>query len=314
MLIWCIFRPGFLDGDGLGAYASSQTDLYNDWNPPIIPLLLHWVQRHGGSHDQLVLIQCITGCLGVYFLARQCIGFWYRDSVSRAGISVAALVVFVVMLLPISPLAYYLGHFGKDTWALVSVLWLGVCSFNLYWVAVEKRFGWFGLCNLLLLIFCMVLLIEVRYNTLLLVPIFWVLLFVLLRVFGLRRALVVATIAIMLPSLVDWGIHEKYNVLRLHPEDQVMSTELVGACIIDAKHRKELPFTDSHIVDSKYRQFYNWGRCQSAVLLGRGCVHRETGIYLGAPCPVVEGILALCPASSRVDVAHQGESVSGQHA
>jgi hypothetical protein len=259
LLVWMVFQPGFMDGDGLGAYASALHPPYNDWNPPLLPIILHGLLRHGYTHSTLVLIQCVAGSLGAYLLARQCISFWYRDSVSVAGISWAAWVVFIVMMCPISPLAYYLGHFGKDTWALVSVLWLGVCAFNLYWVAVEKRFGWFGVCNLLLFIFCMVLLIEVRYNTLLLVPIFWVMLFALLRVFGLRRALVLSTLAIMLPSLVDFGIHKEFNVLHTHPEDQVLATELVGACVIDPKHRKELPFTDSHLVDSKYRQGYVWG-------------------------------------------------------
>jgi hypothetical protein len=206
-----------------------------------------------------VLIQCITGCLGLYYLARANIRYWFGETLSERGSSRAALAVLLfLVLLPLSPVMFYLAHLGKDTWGAISVLWIGVCSFNLF-RSPGERGGWYVALNTFLLQFTITLFLLVRFNAILLLPVFVLLVFVLLKPWGLKKAALLAAVTGALPFVADWSLRQLVPINRSHAEDQIMSCELVGMCVLDESLCAELPFTDSHLIKERYRQEYQWG-------------------------------------------------------
>jgi hypothetical protein len=257
VVIWQIFRPGLLDGDGMAAYRSALANSYADWQPPLLALLLHGMLRLGHGHSVFTLLQCVTGCLGVWCFARAVLTFWYGERLSPQAARSAALGVLLLLLLPVSPFLFYLAHFGKDTWGIIAVLWIGVCSLNLY-RRNGPASGWLGILKSVGLVALITLFIEVRYNAILALPVFATLVFVLFRPWGKWAGALGAVAVAVLPPLVDFGIHRVFAVQRVYPQDQVMANELIGMCVLNESVLAELPFTEKHLVKERYRREYLW--------------------------------------------------------
>ncbi|MBY0524327.1 MAG: hypothetical protein K2R98_13055 [Gemmataceae bacterium] len=259
ILIWQVFRPGLLDGDGLGMCVAATSNRYNDWNPPVMSLVLHALIAHGAKwYDLITLAQCVTGCLGIYSLARAVVVFWYEDKLSARYASAAAFAVLLILLSPLFPVMYYLAHFGKDTWAAICLLWIGSVSIRLHMSPVRRPVVFWAV-QVLALYALFLLLFQVRYNSILLLPSFCILAFLLLKTIDWRYAILGALVAAVSPFAVDHALHRVFRIERVHAVDQILATELVGMCLMDQRVQEEFPFTAEHLIEPKWRQEYIWG-------------------------------------------------------
>jgi len=58
------------------------TGRYNDWQPPLMAIVLKIVLASGGALGFLTLVQCVAGVFGIRALATACLGFFYGDGIS----------------------------------------------------------------------------------------------------------------------------------------------------------------------------------------------------------------------------------------
>src|SRR5204862_349752 len=73
------------------------------------------------------------------------------------------------------------------------------------------------------------------------------------------RCLGVSAAAVLvagLPFAVEKALVHRYAVARLHPEDQVLAAELVGVCVRRDGLRAELPYTNAHLLEDRFREKY----------------------------------------------------------
>jgi hypothetical protein len=255
--IWLLFYPGILDGDGIGQYRQAFLGSFNDWSPPIMAAALRTSLKIGTGLSVLSLLQALAGCFGIYHLALACFRFVWKDGLSPATLQYLALAVLVVLLVPLSPLMYYLVHFSKDSWAAICLAWIAACGLTLYDSSRLSRWQCAGQAALLLA--AATVLPMVRYNAVLMLPVlgYWV--WLVLGRAGWKWALVGVVGLVVLRPAVNYELYSRYHVSRVHPEDQIMGAELVGLCVLDENRRSQLPFTNSHLIEDKYRQGYIWG-------------------------------------------------------
>jgi hypothetical protein len=256
LVLWRLFFPGLMSVDSIDQYGQALTGRYNDWHPPLMAIVLHFVFVLGGAIGLLMLGQCLAGVFGVVALARAAVALLYGDRIPERRAVWIPLFVLLALLLPVTPLAFYLMTFWKDAWAMIFMLWIGALAIDLFpYGPAPKR--------LLLLIGLAAALGMVRHNAVVVLPLVGLALWD-----GTRRtswsnarwkalALAVAPLALYLVAepLTD----RAFGVQKFHPESQVMALDLVGLCAADRALCPRLPWTQAHIVEPEALAAYRPG-------------------------------------------------------
>ncbi len=244
LALWRLFFPGLMSQDSIIQYGQAVTGQYNDWQPPLMAIVLRAVLGLGGALGLLMLAQCLAGVFGVRALARESLELLWGDRVPPGRAAWLALLVLLVLLLPWSPLAFYLMTFWKDAWAAVLLLWIGALAIALFRRGMERR-------RVALLVLLSALLGLVRHNAVVVLPVLGLVLWLGLRRAGMGRRAALATAA---APLALWLVANPltdafFRVTKLHPDSQVMVLDLVGICAAGRDLCAELPWTRSHIRD-----------------------------------------------------------------
>ena len=172
------------------------------------------------------------------------------------------MLALLLLLLPVTPLAFYLMTLWKDVWAMVILLWL---------VTALLRLGDPGRPRQPLVVLGLAVALGlVRHNAFLVLPVVgWV-----LAAHGLRTGRVgrLGAAALLLAPLLAWWASEALmaRALNVRPaklERVIMALDLVGVCAEDAAECRQLPFTRGHIVDPGFAARYPVG---DAVVLLHG--------------------------------------------
>jgi hypothetical protein len=119
---WAVFRPAIMSPDSLAQFEEALANRYSDLHPAIMAIMLHWSFRFGGL-SRLMLCQCVAGTIGVFALANSVLRLlnFGRRSPADPWIAVGILTF---LLIPISPLAFYLMTFWGDAWVAVALVWV----------------------------------------------------------------------------------------------------------------------------------------------------------------------------------------------
>lgn len=246
--VWLLFFPAILSADALDQYGQALRGEFNDWHPPVLALALAGVLRCGGDIWLLTLAQCVLGLLGVRALAVAVLGDLAGPRLSATGRAWAATGIALLLLIPLSPLAYYLATFWKDVWLAIVLVWIGALALAR---PTALRFA--------ALMLLMTLALLLRHNALVMLPAFWLIGWLVLRRAGVRGGWLLAALPILLAPASDRLIHVAANVQRTQPVEHVMALELVGLCVLDPALRADLPYTDQSLVAPDWRQRYRFG-------------------------------------------------------
>ncbi len=156
-----------------------------------------------------------------------------------------ATLVALLMLLPLTPAAFYLMTFWKDSWTAILFLWVAAFGLRLYDRCAAMTPAAF-LLQFAGLAALMVVTGITRYNALVALPIMGAMLWLILA----RRGVRFGWLLIALPAaslFASAAIGRIYAVTRYHPEDHVKILELVGLCIAYPDCRAEFPYINENL-------------------------------------------------------------------
>lgn len=236
-----------MNGDSIVQYGQAASGVYDDWHPPIMAILLHYVLRLGGGIGVITLAQVILGYVGIYLLSEEIL---HQSGITGKTVTYFPLVLVIALTTPITPLPFHLMAFIKDTWVDISFLWVAYLSLYIYRVRKEtnKKTLWL----FILLIGFMTMALLARHNTIVVLPLFMFILYLLSKhfisthKFGIQG--IGNCIAIVLAYFIITNqINNTYHVTKTHPERQVYAVECLGALVNNIDNKKYLPYMYSHL-------------------------------------------------------------------
>ncbi|HSN89198.1 MAG TPA: hypothetical protein VL025_20705 [Thermoanaerobaculia bacterium] len=245
--VWAVFRPGLLSFDSIAQYSQAFRGYYTDWHPPLVSAALHLVLALGGSLSRFMLVQSVAGALGVWAFSGAVLSRLFGDTLSRPQAAWLSLLVLLLLLVPVSPLAFYLMTFWKDALAAILLLWIGTLAL-----------GRPSAARIAALVLLAAAYGMVRHNAIVTLPVLGLYLAVetwrrLPR--GAALALAAAPLAAALSggALLDAAL----DVEESHPAGQVMILDLAGLCAEDRSTCGESPLFERHLrvpdLASRYR-------------------------------------------------------------
>jgi hypothetical protein len=254
LLLWRVFFPGLMSADSIAQYGQALTGRYNDWQPPLMAIVLHAVFSLGGAIGILMLAQCAAGVFGVRALVRAVIALLYGDRIPERRAAWLPLLVLLALLVPLTPLAFYLMTFWKDAWAMILLLWIGALALNLFRCGPAPK-------RLLLLIGLTAALGLVRHNAIVALPFAGLAIWEGARASRRSRAgaLALAAAPLALALVASPLIDRVFGVEKLHPDSQIMALDLVGICAADRAACARLPWTSAHVLDWSALDHYRPG-------------------------------------------------------
>jgi hypothetical protein len=199
-------------------------------------------------------------CLGVQRLAARSVRT--LTGIPDRTAHLTGLTTLLLLLLPVTPLAYYLPYFGTDGFLILLFLWFGVL-----WLDSYPRFPGAGPRERLTRAAGLTALagstLLVRQNTVVLLPVFAGLL-VALHGRGHRRAAAAWCLVLIAsrPAAAATA-YACYRIEQTHPEDQVMALDLVGLVLTRPEALADLPFTAASLDGDRYKRDYMWGYVES---------------------------------------------------
>lgn len=245
-----------MSNDSIDQYAQAVSEEYHNWHPPAMSIVVSLFMKCGGGIGLLMFVQCVCGCFGVYSLAMNVLS---NAQASRPATQCLASGILFALLLPWSPLAFYLMTFWKDSWVAIAFLFICSISLRIYQRASSTsapRF--FTSCVMLTAV--MAIAMVTRYNAMVVLPSFCFVLWILLRQRVSHRILAcsLTLFPLILMGTLSSCQNAFFDVEDRHPERQVMTLDLVGMIVQDPALRNELPYTSQHVTEY-YQTRYTFG-------------------------------------------------------
>lgn len=246
LAVWTLFHPALMSEDSIAQYGEATVGKFFSWHPPLMAIVLSGVLAAGGSLGMLMLGQCLAGAFGVHALAAACLDELFPQRLSPRLRSWLPVAVLALLLLPASPLAFYLMTFWKDAWEMVVLLWLGVLAWRLCGsrgppskplVAGLVLLG--AVCGM------------VRHNAVVALPFLGLFLWAETRRRGVRFAAAWAAAPLLAFLALNPLLEAVFAVHDLSPQDWILSLDLAGVCARSDQACAGLPYTRSHILDRK---------------------------------------------------------------
>ena len=241
-VLWRVFFPGLMSADSIAQYGQALTGRYNDWHPPLMAIVLKIVLAAGGAIGILMLGQCLGGAFGIRALAAAVLRLFYGERLSPRRIAWLSLLVLLALLVPLTPLAFHLMTFWKDTWAMVFLVWLCALLLDATLDGLSPR-------RAVALVLLGTALGMVRHNAVLVLPLIGWALWVLARSQGRRFALALAAAPLAVYLAGNFLIDRIFGVEEFHTDSAVMALDLVGLCAESRAVCDRLPWTESHVLD-----------------------------------------------------------------
>jgi hypothetical protein len=274
--IWGLFYPANMSPDSFDQLSQAITQKYNDWHPPLMAITVSFFLRFGGTLGAFMLLQCMFGGLGVYLMAKS---FIETACIKVRNPSYSALLVFSILLLPVSPLPCYLMTFWKDAWCMILFCWILATAMILFRKAEVLTSSKFYALYVLLVSFS-VLAMLIRHNAVVIMPSIMCIAWMILhhkRKIPLPKSLLLGAIPLLLYIAFQQGQYHVFSIEKRHPEKQIMALDLVGMIIEEPSLRKELPYTNQHLT-KEYKTAYRFGAV-NRLLWRDPCALEETFTY-----------------------------------
>ncbi len=239
LAIWSIFHPALMSPDSIAQYGQALTGSYDDWHPPLMAIVLHLVFAAGGGLGFLMLVQCVAGVFGIRSLAANVMRLLGGETLAPRRVEWLSLLVLLALLLPLSPLSFYLMTFWKDAWTMVLLLWLGALLLRLETARAPAavRTG---------VVLTAAALAMVRHNSVLILPVAGLALWGALPPPRRWRGVALALAPAVVFALGSFTLERGFAVRKSQVTSTVMVLDLVALCASDPPACHALPWTESH--------------------------------------------------------------------
>ena len=253
-----------MSADAITQYAQALYESYDDWHPPIMAIILHYTLSLGGGVHTITLIQILCGCFGIYLLAQELL---LQKNTTHSKASWYSFYILIILLLPVSPLPFYLMNFLKDSWIVIGLIWIAYLGLKSVKIHSKKSKQYFYNCTGL--IFLMAFLFLTRYNAIVLLPVFFILLISNSKRLASPGESVIPVILIgLLPFFIYFTVQKQFYaafaVKKLYPENQVLAAESVGAIIADIENAKYVNYIKENLTPN-YKEAYYPGNVSSVM-------------------------------------------------
>lgn len=251
--IWAIFWPGIFSADSLDQIAQSRTGEFHDWHPPFMAVVLRGLLLIGIDVSSVTLMQGVLMLLGVRAAIAELLMLQAPGRIKPGRAALLASAGALLLLAPLSPLAFHLVTLWKDCWLATALLWFVASMLRAHRAVGRPSIS---LAPPIALAAIMPL---IRYNALTLLPaacvgIGWI----AWHRLG-PRCSAIALLPAILFFIADSTMFHFLPIMRLHPENQFKALELVGICVLNPEALKDLPFTAANLDRDTYQQRYRFG-------------------------------------------------------
>src|ERR1700712_3081491 len=113
-IVWRVFFPALMSYDSFVQFREAWTGHYDDWHPPLMAVVLHGFLKLGRGIGAVMLVQCVAGLFGVRALVLAWLAAFFGPAVPPRRAEGIALLTVLLLVLPVSPLPFYLATFWKD--------------------------------------------------------------------------------------------------------------------------------------------------------------------------------------------------------
>jgi len=256
LVVWRLFYPALMSYDSIIQYDQAVTHRFADWHPPLMAIVLRFTLGSGAQIGLLMLAQCLAGLFGLRALVVAALDSLFGARISAARAQGIAALVIGFLLLPISPLPFYLMTFWKDSWSAVILLWMCAVSLGLLRESPASPGGRLPWRLVLILLALAAALGMVRHNAVVVLPFVGLVLWAAARrgSRALALTLALAPFAAFLGS--EAAVDRIFHIEKVHLERHMMLFDLIGVCALDERACDALPFTRKSIVDPKYAEHY----------------------------------------------------------
>ena len=244
--IWAIFYPALMSTDSIYHYRDALNGFYNDFHPPLLPITLSGIFSIGFDIGFLMLIQCLAGCLGIRFLSISVQKSFIDNQLSGTAMELIALATLVILLIPVSPLIFYLMTFWKDAWLAIFLIWAFAFSIRLYNKAdTSQNLAFYP--EFFILAFIIALAALTRHNAKVIFFSLCVTSWMIMRHRRARGAYILALSPLVFYLILNQVQYEHFNVERTHLGKYIMALDLVGLCVESENICDELPNLKRHL-------------------------------------------------------------------
>lgn len=274
IIIWQIFYPGLMSPDSLDQYGQALSGVYNDWHPPVMSIILHFIMKLGGGIGLMILLQCLAALFGMRSaMSLLLIFFSGGGRISRPTARWVATLVTVLFLIPfLTPFGLFSVIFWKDAWIAIASLW--IISYILWLflnhVSLNQRAF---LIHVVLLSAGSALMVLTRHNAIVMSPIICIILAILIGLKLGRKWVIAGALPLVLALILNPVIYTVFNVGRTYTGNTVLSSDLAVMLKLYPELDSEFPLSARH------------KNAPTVLLTDNGGLWNET--TEGKPCPYI---------------------------
>jgi len=231
--------------DSMAQYKQAVSGDYNDWHPPIIPFVLKIFMHAGLDIGELMFLQCILGVFGIRSLSKAVLETLFSHKVSDYLIEAFALLTLLLLISPLTPLLPYLMTLWKDCWLMIIMLWISSIAISSFRIN-QNPLNVISKYRLFILIILTTFALLVRHNSITMLPIFLLIIWLLSRK-NYRYPILISFAPIVLYILFTIFQYSYMNVKQTHPVRSVFVIDLVSLCYENNDICENLKFINQKI-------------------------------------------------------------------
>lgn len=244
--IWQIYYPGLMSPDSIAQYQQAQGGYFNDWNPPLMSIVLWAVMKVGGGIGLLILIQCFFSIFGLRRLISLSIIFFSNRTISKQTAGLAATAATFLFLIPFfSPFMFFSVIFWKDAWTMIMLVWIISCLLNLSLIFEELNKAHFARQILLISLFSG-LMALVRHNAYVVLPVIGLLFAILGKIKFGKTGIIAGIFPLLFALVLSPLINSLFNVQPIFLGNEVLASDLAVMLKLYPELETEFPLAARH--------------------------------------------------------------------
>jgi hypothetical protein len=235
--------------DSLNQYGQAFHGFFEDAHPPMMSIVLWMIMKLGGDIGILILFQCLFAVFGLRTLLWLCLRFFSDSIISIQSNGIIATIITLLFLIPfLSPFMFFSVIFWKDAWLTILLLWL---TAYLLWIflhlnsLVKRNF----LIHLLLLSVISSLVVIIRHNAIVIIPVICLAIAVLMKLkLDSKVLFIIATsfLPLFLALALNPFINSFFKVDDVKTGNLVVANDLTTMLRLFPELEAEYPVTALH--------------------------------------------------------------------